>query len=376
MINKDYLLENITENHVLDILSKFNVYTHREKENEIWFRTACHHKENEKQSNKLCYFRDTKTFYCYTNCGFMNIFSFIMKLAEGSYVDAIELVAKELGVSNRQGFNKRSYNRDITQEFNTINKYLSIRRKKHKELSHLPQITNPCIMNYFENNVFFQGWIDEGISIPTMQKFGISWYESQKSIIIPHKNINGEIVGIRKRSLQEKDKENKYMPLILEGEIYSHSLNMNFYGLWKHLKGIKKFKKVLIVESEKSAMLGQEYYGDNAFVIATCGFNISNWHRNVLLELGIREVILGFDKDFELLNFEDYDEDDPEYLKFQRYVKRINSLACKLSPFFTTYVLWDTYGKLNKKDSPLDKGKEVLEHLMKTKVEITTDMEE
>ena len=371
MIDKDYLLENITEENVLNILKDFNIfpYSNKIKDNEIWFETVCHGGN----SHKLCYFRDSKTFYCYTNCGFMNIFSFLMKIIHGSFTDALKLVSKELGINNRYGFNNKNYNKDIRNEFSTINKYLSIRRKKHKELIHLPQISNINIMNYFENNVFYQGWIDEGISISTMQNFDISWYESGKSIIIPHKNINGEIVGIRRRSLLEEDKDNKYMPLILEGEVYSHSLNMNIYGLWEHLKGIKKFKKVLIVESEKSCMLGQEYYGDDAFVIATCGFNISNWHRNLLLKLEVREVILGFDKDFKILEFNEYDEDDPEYLKFQRYVNRINSLAQKFTPFFTTYVLWDVDGKLNKKDSPLDQGREVLEFLMLNKIEITTN---
>ncbi len=371
MIDKDYLLKNITEENVLNILADLNIfpYKNKTKDNEIWFPTVCH----SGSSDKLCYFRDTKTFYCYTNCGFMNIFSFLMKVIKGEFTDALKLVAKELGINSRQGFNTNNCNTEVRKEFSVINKYLSIRRKKYKELTHLSIIDNPNIINYFENNVFYEGWIDEGISIPTMQKFGICWYESEKSIIIPHKNINGEIVGIRRRSFQEKDKDNKYMPLILEGQMYSHSLNMNFFGLWEHLNAIKRLKKVVIVESEKSSMLAQEFYGNNAFVIATCGFNISNWHRNVLLKLGVNEVILGFDKDFEILNYDDYDEEDPEYLKFQRYVKRINSLAYKLAPFFTTYVLWDTYGKLKVKQSPFDAGKEVLEFLMKNKIEITTD---
>jgi hypothetical protein len=51
-------------------------------------------------------------------------------------------------------------------------------------------------------------------------------------------------------------------------------------------------------------MLAHEFYGENAFVVATCGFNISKWHRDILLSLGIEEVMLGFDKDFELLDYE------------------------------------------------------------------------
>lgn len=379
MIDKNYLLEKITEEDVLNILAKFNVFPfeNKTKDNEFWFQTHCHGGT----SRKLCYFRDSKTFYCYTNCGFMNIFSIIMKLANVNFADSIKLIAKELGISNRKGFTSQNYNRNIIKEFNTINKYLSIRNKKRKDLTHLPKI-NSDILNYFEDDVFYQGWIDEGISIPVMKKFNICWYESEKSIIIPHKNIHGEIVGIRRRSLQEKDQDNKYMPLIIEGEkeLYSHSLNINLYGLYEHLQAIKKFKKVVIVESEKSTMLAQEYYGDNAFVVGTCGFNISNWHRNMLLQLGVNEVILGFDKfkkDFDILDFEDFDENDPEYLKYQRYIKRIKSLAYKLTPFFTTYVLWDSEGLLEPKDSPFDRGKEILEYMMRSKVEITTeDLEE
>jgi hypothetical protein len=36
-------------------------------------------------------------------------------------------------------------------------------------------------------------------------------------------------------------------------------------------------------------------------------------------------------------------------------------------------VLWDDMGLLGKKDSPFDRGQEVLETLMKHKVEITTE---
>lgn len=133
--------------------------------------------------------------------------------------------------------------------------------------------------------MFYQGWLDEGISIETMQKFNIRWYEKEKHIIIPHYNFNGELIGIRRRSLQEKDKDNKYMPEIIESVQYSHSLNLNLYGLNMHIKGILKTKKIVIVESEKSVMLAHDYYGEDAFVVATCGFNISNWQRDMILSL-------------------------------------------------------------------------------------------
>lgn len=45
------------------------------------------------------------------------------------------------------------------------------------------------------------------------------------------------------------------------------------------------------------------------------------------------------------------------------------------NPYCTVYILWDKRGLLSKKDSPLDKGKDVLEELMKEKIEVDTDFD-
>lgn len=369
MIDKDYLMENITEEQILSILDQFGASPFGLiKKNEICFKTICHGGD----SHKLYYFRDTKEFYCYTNCGKMSLFNLIMKLMNCTFADAIKFVSNKIGINNRYGFNNSfSY---YNKELSSIDRYINLRKYKKNQINNLPKIeTN--ILNYFESDVFYTGWIEEGIGIDTMNTFGIQWYELEKHIIIPHFNICGELVGIRRRSLQEKDKDNKYMPEMVEGILYTHSLNMNLYGLDKHINGVKKTKKVVIVESEKSVMLAHEYYGENAFVVATCGFNISNWHRDILLSLGVEEVMLGFDKDFEPLDYEEIDEDSEEFKKYQRYVNRIYSLAYKFTPYCRTYVLWDNMNLLKIKDSPFDRGKETLEKLMKSKIEITTNRE-
>ncbi len=370
MIDKDYLLERITEVQILDILKSFGALPYGTfKQNEIWFKTICHGGD----SHKLCYFRDSKSFYCYTNCGKMSLFNLVMKLRNCNFGEAINYVANVMGISNRHGFSN-SLPR-INQELAVIDKYIAIRKRKIGEIKNLPTI-DENILKYFEDDVFFEGWIDEGIGIETMKEFGVCWYESEKHIIIPHRNLKGELVGIRRRSLQEKDQNNKYMPETIQGKTYTHSLNMNFYGLDKHLKGIKKTKKVVIVESEKSVMLAHQYYGEDAFVVATCGFNISNWHRDMLLNLGVEEVMLGFDKDFLPSEFINANENDLEYKKFNRFVKRLYSLAYKFAPYCRTYILWDDIDLLERKDSPFDRGKEVLEKIMKNKIEVDTDRKE
>ena len=150
---------------------------------------------------------------------------------------------------------------------------------------------------------------------------------------------------------------------------------MNLYGLNMHIKGILKTKKIVSVESEKSVMLAHDYYGEDAFVVATCGFNISNWQRDMILSLGVEEVMLGYDKDFIPSDFENVSEDDIEYKKYMRFVNRLYSLAYKFTPYCRTYILWDDLGLLNKKDSPFDRGKDSLEKIMKNKIEVTTERE-
>jgi hypothetical protein len=343
LLDRDNLLEKLSEDKILEIVQRFGGeivrYGNRE---EIIFSTICHNGN----SHKLYYYRDTKTFHCYTNCGHMSIFSLIMKLNKCDFYDSLKYIAKEVGYSDRYGFNVATMDSDINEEFKVINKYLEIRRKKNSPLVHLNPIDNPEILEYFEHDVFYQGWIEEGISIESMKRFKVCWYEYQKAIIIPHSNIEGKIVGIRRRGLRDEDSNNKYMPLALEGKMHSHSLNLNFYGLYEHLEAIKRFKKVVIVESEKAVLLGNTYYKDDCFVIATCGFNISNWHRDLLLQLGVEEVIIAFDKDFDPLEFteDDIDEKSSEYIKYQQYINRINSLAQKFVPYFRTCVVWDEYG--------------------------------
>ncbi len=129
MIDKDCLLERITEEQILDILKSFGALPYGTfKQNEIWFKTICHGGD----SHKLCYFRDSKSFYCYTNCGKMSLFNLIMKLRNCNFGEAINYVANVMGISNRHGFSN-SLPR-INQELSIIDKYIAIRKRKIGEI--------------------------------------------------------------------------------------------------------------------------------------------------------------------------------------------------------------------------------------------------
>ena len=75
-----------------------------------------------------------------------------------------------------------------------------------------------------------------------MDKYQILYSPVQNKIIIPHFDVNGRLVGIRGRALDEWEIENigKYMPVQVEGVWYSHPLSFNLYGLFQNRKNIEE----------------------------------------------------------------------------------------------------------------------------------------
>ena len=382
MLKAEELLELVTPEIVIDIMaengSKLYDRTIDSKTGQslLWFRTICHGGD----SHKLCFFTESKDFYCYTNCGRMTFYNFIKQikdLKDNQFYEAVLDVAQKVGKeaftnTDRIGIQDPDAPKEIREDINAMDKILECRAGNKKAVS-ISNYYNPNILKYFDENTFYQGWIDEGISIETMRKFGIRWYEFQKHIIIPHYNINGDLVGIRRRSLKPEDKDNKYMPEYLEGIMYDHPLGLNLYGLYENQKAIKKYKRAVIVEGEKSVLLSDTFYGNKSCAVATCGFNISDWQLNALLKLGVEEIYLGFDKDFDDRKINIYKKDEKTWKDYNRYVNRLQSLASRISPYCDVYLLKDTKGLLDLKDSPFDKGKSVYEKLVKAKKRITTE---
>lgn len=377
MIDKDVLLKLVTEDVVINIMQEngsplYNTSVDGQtKQKCLWFKTICHGGG----SHKLCFFTQSKDFYCYTNCGRMNFFEFIKRIRnaknEEFYTKVICYVAQKVGKTiskNRYGFTGE-VSQTIRAESSLMdNRYEDIEKKalfgdNSKGLKDYNK--DKCILNYFDKDTFYKGWIDEGISIESMQKFGIEWYAYQKYIIIPHYDINGNLVGIRRRSLKPEDANNKYMPLFIAGEEYAHSLGMNLYGLYENQEAIKRFKKAIIVEGEKSVLKSDSYFGDRSCTVATCGFNISDWQIRALEKLGVEKVYLGFDKDFDEKYEETYKQDKLLYENYKRYLERLRQLSQRLASSFSVFLIKDTNGLLNLKDSPFDEGKEKCKILLK-----------
>lgn len=327
---------------------------------ELYFKTICHGGEK----HKLCYYPDSKNFHCYTDCGdTFDIYELVIRVRrlQGVTLNFPQAVKYVASTTNNMFYS----NLDSLQPYR-IDDWEWIKRIKNiKKRNGIPQLTeiNEHILEIFCPYPH-ELWIEEGISKESMKKYQISYWSQENKIIIPHRDINGRLIGIRGRALNqsEVDAGYKYMPITIEGKELKHKLGNNLYGLCQNEEAIRRMGKIVLFESEKSVLLCDTYYHQNNFSVAVCGSNITDTQCLLLRSLGISEIIIAFDKEYK----------DADSRVAEVYGNKLLKLAYKLTSYFTLYILWDTENLLELKDSPADKGQEILEKLMETKVEIQT----
>lgn len=367
MINVEDLKSKITNNDIIKIIQILGGTINYEDDNTIITNTICHHGHKP----KLYYYKDTdfnkskhettNIFHCYTECSSnFDIIELVQKNKDLSFVDAINWLYIQLGYdAHTYGFGQ---NINKINDWEFINGLTSKKRKY--EIENLKEYDTK-ILNIFQN-MFLQEWIDEGISIDSMLKYKISYSTLQQKIIIPHFDINNRLIGVRTRSTNDEEIElfGKYTPFKIWNMTYNHPTSQNLYGININKQTIMKKKKIMLVESEKSVLQCDTMFGEDNFTVALSGIAFSDTQRDIILSLGVNEVIIALDKQYENVNSE-------EALKWAKNIKE--KIIDKISPYVTVTVLWDTEDLLIYKDSPTDQGKEVLLKLLDNKIYVGCD---
>ena len=355
------LIKELTIEEITKVLSELgSAPPKNDNDGNYLFQSVCHNSN----SWKLCYYPETKTFFCYRDWERFNIFSLVMRTCNIDFAEAYKFVCTLLNkdLSGKIEFDGFSSNY-VKSDWDIFDKFSRLEEKTTED-KNVIEIYPKDLLNLYVDK-YYQGWIEEHIEIPAMEKYQIKYDIPYNRIIIPHFDIHNNLIGIRCRNLSSYN-DIKYCPVSIENKIYSHPLSENLYGLNFNKGNIKKLKKVMIVESEKSVLQAESYFPDHSFVVACCGSNISYRQIEILLELGVTEVILGMDWDFKDINL-----NDEEY---KEYKKKIMKLSKKLIPYFTVEVLFPTKDPFIYKCSPTDLGKEYLLNSMKSKLTIDYDI--
>ena len=352
MIDLDEVVQNLSDDKVIDLVSKLGSDDYKDAGNAIIFKTICHNHEAEDSSMKLYYYKKNHLFHCYTDCGCsFNIIGLFKRRYEllgqeyNFYKDIVLPIAGEATFS------------EIKSGFNTAYKSDFAAFKKDDEVKVDIQTINKSILNIY---TFYptEEWLRNGISAQSMQDYDIKYSIDENKIIIPHYNPNGELIGIRGRALNEEDIAiGKYMPVVVEGKVLSHPLGYNVYGLNIVKDNIKDFKMAIVAESEKSCLQYSTMFGiENNICVAACGSSLSNYQVKQIMDAGAERILIAFDKEGE------------GWEGKEKYFKKLKSFCNRYKNFCRMGFIWDAKGLLDMKDSPFDKGKDVFLQLYKNAV--------
>lgn len=344
------LKENLSDNDIFTLLDEMGAEPKHDNKGNIIAQTICHCGD----SHKMYYYSESRTFHCYTHCGSFDVLELVKNVKQLDFYPALKWLAKRFGMSLSHG---RSEGED-----SSISEDLAILRRwqrKEKEVVELPKVDSSILNNYY--NIFHQSWIDEGISPYSMETFGVKLSIMDQAIIIPHYDKEGNLIGIRKRNMNEELVERglKYVPLRVGRNFYNHPTGANLYGLNVNMEHIKTTKRLILVESEKAVMQLHSMFPNQSVGACVSGSFLTNAQLEIIKSLGVDEVIIAMDKEYSA-------NGTPQE---QIYAKKIREgFVNKLIPYSKVSIVWDRENLLNEKDSPTDRGAEVFKTLLKNRI--------
>lgn len=327
----------------------------KQKKSDTWIlMTSCHNLDYHDGSPKLYFYLETRSFYCYTKCGHsMDIYSLIQKRHElnGDKVKMFQCVKEVCEILNIPFNFKDEIKKSKTDKYNWQGKLMKFLKLKHGEIE-LPTY-DKSILDSFEP-IYHQSWLDDNITIDSMDKYCIKYYRRNDSIVIPCFDANGNLIGIRQRFLNPKT-DCKYLPLeILNGKSYKFPVNTTLYGLNYNTENIKYYKKVMLVEAEKSVLQTDNYFACKNFTLAMYGKSMSQQKAMEILKMGVDEIVICLDADYDNVYEDDGYTFTKEFESFYKNVHRIGEYFkghCKV----TAIIIYDKHPR---NCSPTDLGKE------------------
>ena len=368
--NKDEIKQNLSIENIQNILKDFQADPEI-RGDVVVARTICHNNCG-CGSHKLYYYSNTNLFKCYTDCAeTFDIFELTRKVmsrehpkqrtdSEWNLPEAIDYIARKFGYapSNTQELNELDIKEDLKvfdrydriKDINIKTQEVELKEYDDNILKHLP---HPIITP----------WIEEGITRDIMEQAGICYDPKNCGIVIPHYDINNRLIGIRERALikEQVEKYGKYKPAKIGREMYNHPLSFNLYNLNNSKDNIKQMQKAFVFESEKSCLLYRSYFGaENDLSVAVCGSSFINYQAWLLINQGVKEIIICLDKQFQ----------KPGDDEFKKLIKNLKNIHKKYGHFITISYCFDKENLLDYKDSPIDKGKDVFLNLYRKRVNL------
>lgn len=365
----DYNLQEIRESlsleDVTQILEEYNAEPEI-KNNMIIARTIDHnYLDDSNASRKLYYYDNSHLFVSWTRGDeAFDIFQLVLIVENREHNAGWELPQAVAYVAQKFGF--ASNNRQDTlqlenlEEFKLLHNYERIKeikpntqevQLKEYDGSFLKNLPRPLIVD----------WLNDNITEDEMIRHEICYDPKNQGIVIPHRDAEGRLIGIRERTLIHENAElyGKYMPARIAGKMYNHPLSFSLYNLYYSKENIKRVKRAFVFESEKSTMQYASMFGaENDISVAICGSSFLAYQAWLLINLGVEEIIVGLDRQFK-------EKGDDE---FKKLTKNLTNIHHKYGNYTKISFMWDKTDILRYKSSPTDEGVGKFMYLYKNRI--------
>lgn len=349
MIDITSLKFQLTDDRIIELMDAMGTPLMKADSNNLIFPSICHHGADcQTHKPRLYYYIESQSWFCFV-CHFSgDTISLVQHVKHLDFNQAVSYICSILHLQVGQ-----------IEQNEQVDNWAELRRflpnaepEPDKLLTY-----DKSILSLFDH-LYPQEWLDYGISADILDKFGIGWYARQACISIPVV-FNGQLVGVRGRYTRERDvAKGKYRPIcMLDGTVLKFPSSACLYGYDQNKAAIEKSRQVVLFESEKSVLKAPQYGIDNA--LAVFGSNISKQHIQLLLELGVNDVVLCMDSDYHTVG------DD----EFKFFVIKMKKLAAKLKPYFSVSIVYNNQGydmyKCNMMDIPYKQSMKLWESMVK-----------
>lgn len=366
VMNKEELLNRLTVEDVTQLMMEFGSPSPiPDQQGHLYFSTSVCHGGS---SQKLCFYPDSFTFFCYTDCNCAySLFDLIMKLFDFTFKEAFLWLCQWKGFNPHDapvlGFKQTV---EKNEDFDFLNQHLTTKSTdKQIQLT----IYDSSVLNIF-HPLYSSEWQEEGITPQTAEVFDLRFCFHRNATIIPYLNEAGELIGIRQRNHTKEEIEagRKYIPATIEGLNYRYPSSQVFYGTYEHQQAIKQYRQVVLFEGEKSTLLHHSFYQNHSTALSIGGSNLSLQHRQILLKMGVEEVTICMDKQYQLEHYEEVGTS--AYREYISHIKKLKKMVGLLVNYMTVHVVLCFDDRLQYKDSPIDRGQAIFEQLMSERVTV------
>ena len=275
-----------------------------------------------------------------------NIFTLVMDIKNISFGKASKYLHKLLGL--KYSFREQSLD---DNKYDPLRIFKKVKRNRYIVNKDVPVYDDSCIKEYIK--LPYIGWIREGITPRTCERFNIGYSFDRQRIVIPERKWDGdgnEYIGISGRttiSNYELLDIPKYTKL---SKTYPKGLNV--YGLNENYKSIQNAGYVVVMESQKSVLKRYSLLDETCVAIGGC--EITEEQVRILIGLNV-EIIVALDEGID--------------------VNHVRKECEKFYPIRKVSYIYDTWGLIKKgsKDSPADMPNKVYQFLFKHRYQYNED---